>query len=228
MGLPIQRLAITALLAVTGVASLPGCAAFKMGNPFLPAARIFVTPNPAVVSCDLTLNQATNQITFQRKNVQFALAPNQGDITPGVNFTDYTLAFQDQSGNNISTLLIPTQRLGVSIYVPPGGGSSGSGTSGSSGTTAPAGGGSTGGSGAISLPVVQDSVIQYGETYGFRNAGTTSNPRFVANNEPWSQNITGVITFYGQDQNQYPIQASGSFTIQYQINVQAASGSFGG
>lgn len=230
MGHPNQRLALGALMAVTGLASVPGCAAFRMGNPFLPAARIFVTPNPAVTSCKLTLNRTTNIITFTANNIAFTLAPNSGDITPGVLFTDYTLRYLDQSGTEINSLLIPRQRMGVSMYVPRGGGAATGGSAGAAGGAAggSAGGGATGGSGNITIPIVQDAIANYGIKYGFRNAGTDTNRRIVQNPDPWSQNITGEITFFGQDENQYPIQASASFTINYAVTVETGTTTPGG
>lgn len=201
------------------------CAAFRIGNPLLPQARILVTAEPQIVKSDITYSQSEGRFQYQNQTVKFKMGSYPGDITPGVMFTDYTIKFKDQSGTDINALLIPSRRLSINLYIPRGGGSSSGtsgGTSGSTGGDTSTGTGATGGSSEIEIPAISESVTRYGIDNGFRNLGTEASPNISQNPDPWNQNIVGEVTFYGRDDNQYPIQAVGTFTVSFQTAIAAA------
>lgn len=209
MGHPIRRLLGLSVLAAGVLTMTASCAAYRIGNPFLPQARILVTADPQIVNSELTYNEDDGRFQYETASVNFKLGSYPGDITPGVLFTDYTIKFKDQTGTDINPLLIPTRRLGVNVYIPRGGGSGGE------------GGGATGGSSAIEIPAISESVLRYGIENGFRNIGTEASPRMSQNPDPWNQNIVGEVTFFGRDDNQYPIQAVGTFTVSFKTGVAA-------
>lgn len=226
MGHPIRRLLGASVLA-TGVLTLTSsCAAYRIGNPFLPQARILVTAEPQIVKSDITYNQGDGRFQYQNSNVKFKLGSYPGDITPGVLFTDYTIKFKDQTGTDINSLLIPSRRLSINLYIPRGGGTSGGSTGGGTGgsdggTGGGSSGGTSGGSGEVEIPAISESVTRYGIDNGFRNLGTETSPMISQNPDPWNQNIVGEVTFFGRDDNQYPIQAVGTFTVSFQTSIAA-------
>lgn len=196
------------------------CAAYRIGNPFLPQARILVQAEPQIVDSKIQYKQADGQFQYETQNVKFKMGSYPGDITPGVLFTDYTIKFKDQTGTDINALLIPSKRLSINLYIPRGGGQSG----GTSGGDAPAtGGSSSGGSSEIDIPGISESVIKYAIDNGFRNVGTETSPRVSQNPDPWNQNIVGEVTFFGRDDNQYPIQSIGTFVVNFQTEVVPAN-----
>jgi len=220
MGHPIRRLLGFSVLAAGVLTMTTSCAAFRIGNPLLPQARILVTAEPQIVKSDITYSQSEGRFQYQNQSVTFKMGSYPGDITPGVLFTDYTIKFKDQTGTDINSLLIPSRRLGINLYIPRGGGSSSSTSGGSSGGDT--GAGATGGSSQIDIPAISESVTRYGIDNGFRNLGTETSPNISQNPDPWNQNIVGEVTFYGRDDNQYPIQAVGTFTVSFQTAIAAA------
>ena len=208
--------------AIGTTSLISSCSAFKIGNPFLPAARVLVTTSPNVLNSVVTYTSSTQQFTYQNDTPTFTLSAYPGDITPGVHFTDYSLSFYDQQGTPISDALIPPRQMQIDLYMPRGmasapgtiGGTTGTTTGGTPGTTG------TGGSGQINIPVLDNTVCHYAVINGFRNVGTDASPSMVINTAPWSQSITGKVTFYGQDDDQYPVQAQGTFTVNFQTAVQ--------
>lgn len=195
-----------------GAMALAGCKAFEIGNPFLPRARILVSADPQVTQVPLVFNQQTGLIQRDGQNnttTRFVLRPFPGDVTPGVLFDTYTISFKDQNGAKINTLLIPERRLQTSIYVP-------------KGQAAPAGQAPDPGAGmgqgiTVEIPIRSEQV----DIYGIQNAFTRDQNGAITgmNVEPWNQNLTGVVTFYGRDDNFYPITAEAYFTLRYMPGV---------
>lgn len=212
MAQKIGRLLNVAMLGVLTATTMSSCAAYRIGNPFLPAARIMVTAAPAILNSTVTYVASTKDFTYVHDQASFTLSSYPGDITPGVRFTDYELSFYDQHGTKVSDLLIPSRRMQINLYLPRGGGATSGG--------ATSGGGTSGGSGKVDIPVLNDSVGQYASQNGFRNTGTELQPVMIKNTEPWSQSLSGKVTFYGQDDNMYPVQAEGVFTVNFQTNIQ--------
>ncbi|MNL39863.1 hypothetical protein D3C87_1621720 [compost metagenome] len=137
----------------------------------------------------------------------FTLKSFPGDITPGVLFTDYKIRFLDQKGTEINDTLIPHRQLKATLYVPRGGGSSGTGTA------------ATGGSEKLEVAAISPSVEQYGILNGFRStSGGVS-----VNYEAWNQNLIGEITFTGRDDNQNIVEAVGTFTVNFVPDYQPKS-----
>lgn len=212
---PIRRLLGISVLAAGVLTMTSSCAAFRIGNPLLPQARILVTADPQIVKSVITYNQTEGRYQYENPSVKFKMGSYPGDITPGVLFTDYTIKFKDQNGTDINSLLIPSRRLSINLYIPQGGGQGGStGDAGGSG-------GATGGSSEIEIPAISESVTRYGIDNGFRNLGTETSPRINQNPDPWNQNIVGEVTFFGRDDNQYPIQAVGTFTVSFQTAISS-------
>ncbi len=200
------------------------CAAYRIGNPFLPQARILVIAEPQIVTSDITYNPNDGRFQYENTNVKFKMSSYPGDITPGVLFTDYTIKFKDQTGTDINSLLIPSRRLSLNLYIPRGGGQSGTtgGTGGGTPTDGGSSGSTSGGSSEVEIPAISESVTRYGIDNGFRNLGTETSPNISQNPDPWNQNIVGEVTFFGRDDNQYPIQAVGTFTVSFKTAVSAA------
>jgi hypothetical protein len=137
-------------------------------------------------------------------------------------FTDYEVSYRNQDGAEISSFTIPRRRLAATVFVNrsatvPGGGTgtgAGGGTGGGAGGTGGIPGGTPGGGlgpSICTVPVVPESVIKYGIDNGF----VTSGGGIKQSSENWSSNLTGIVTFYGRDENQYPIKAEGTFTINF-------------
>lgn len=188
------------------------CAAYRIGNPFLPQARILVSAEPQIIKSEITYNPDEGRFKYENPSVKFKMGSYPGDITPGVLFSEYTIKFKDQNGTEINSLLIPSRRMGLNLYIPRGGGSTG--TDAGAGVAA-------GGSSEIEIPAISESVTRYGIDNGFRNVGTGTSPQISQNPDPWNQNIVGEVTFYGRDDNQYPIQAIGTFTVSFQTGISA-------
>ena len=199
------------------------CAAYQFGNPFLPSARILVTVNPQVVESKIDYDLQTKLFVYETKNADFTLSPYPNDTTPAVLFTDYEVSYRNQDGAEISSFTIPRRRLAATVFVnrsatvPGGGTGTGAGGATGGGTGGGAGGGAGGTTGGAlgpsicTVPVVPESVIKYGIDNGF----VTSGGGIKQSSENWSSNLTGIVTFYGRDENQYPIKAEGTFTINF-------------
>jgi hypothetical protein len=133
------------------------------------------------------------------------IRPRSGDIMPGVTFTDYTLRFKDNKNQDIDSYLIQEQHLGTAVYIPK--------------TT-----GASGGEGkAIEIPVVSPQLWEFGEREGFKEGYSLDVLGKVPKTEAWAQNLTGVVTFYGKDDNGYPIVASGTFTVKFETEIIPAT-----
>jgi len=212
MGNLTRRLAqgvVVAALAATTAA----CDAFMMGNPFLPKAYVLIDADPQTTVMKLTYD-FTNSV-FQRNSQaesKMVIKPRSGDIMPGVTFTDYTLRFKDNKNQDIDSFLIQDQHLGTAVYIP-----KTTGTSGGSG----AAGGSQGK--AIEIPVVSPQLWEFGEREGFKDGMNNGVAGKVPKTEAWPQNLTGVVTFYGKDDNGYSIEASGTFTVKFETEIIPAT-----
>lgn len=200
MAHPIGRIAQASLLAA-GV--LIGTTSCTLGNPFMPKAKILVTAEPQVATSRLTYDEATGLFKNDSDRVTFTLKSFPGDITPGVLFTDYKIRFMDQKGTEINDTLIPHRQLKATIYVPRGGGGTGTQT--------------TGGSSRIEVAAISPAV----ETYGIQNGFRRNNGAVSVNGEPWSQNLIGEITFTGRDDNQNIVESVGTFTVNFVTDIQS-------
>jgi hypothetical protein len=195
---------VAALAATTAA-----CDAFMMGNPFLPKANVLIDADPQTTIMRLTYDFTTG--SFQRDaeaESKMVIKPRSGDIMPGVTFTDYTLSFKDNRNQKIDSYLIQEQHLGTAVYIPKTAGTgSGSGTDGK----------------AIEIPVVSPELWEFGEREGFTNGSSNNVAGKVPKTEAWPQNLTGVVTFYGKDDNGYPIVASGTFTVKFETEIVPAA-----
>lgn len=207
-----QGVVVAALAAMT-----TACDAFMLGNPFLPKANVLIDADPQTTVMKLTYDFNTG--VFQRDSQtesKMVIKPRSGDIMPGVTFTDYTLRFKDNKNQDIDSFLIQEQHLGTAVYIPKTtGGADGGGASGGSGA-------STDGK-AIEIPVVSPQLWEFGEREGFREGTSNGIPGKLPKSEAWAQNLTGVVTFYGKDDNGYPIVASGTFTVKYETGIIPAT-----
>lgn len=195
-----RRLVKGAVLAALA-ALTAGCEALIVGNPLFPKANVLVDADPQMTVMKLTYNFSTGIFDRTEENEsKFLIRPRPGDIMPGVLFTDYELEFRDNRGQTISPLLLEKQFLGTAVYIPK---SQGAGDGGK----------------AIEIPIVSPQLWEYGESQGFvRGTGAFRNG-WVPNTDPWAQNLTGVVTFYGKDDNQYPIQAKGTFVVRFETGI---------
>ncbi|HEY9898424.1 MAG TPA: hypothetical protein V6D00_04515 [Pantanalinema sp.] len=200
MAHPIGRIARASLLAA-GV--LIGTTSCTLGNPFMPKAKILVTAQPQVATSKLTYDEATKLFKNESDRVTFTLKSFPGDITPGVLFTDYKIRFLDQKGTEISDTLIPHRQLKATLYVPRGGGGTGTAT--------------TGGSEKLEVAAISGAVETYGIVNGFRSNGGA----VTVNGDPWNQNLIGEITFTGRDDNQNIVEAVGTFTVNFVTDIQS-------
>ena len=216
------------LLAAAMVAAVAVCQAYSMGNPFLPRARLQAIVEDPTTTVTITPTSASNYTDAVSPQVtRFLLQPVPGDIAPASTITAFSIQWYDIDGATISPQLIPLRTQGVTVLVPKGlastNGSTGSGTSGStSGSTA-----TTGANGEVDIPVVTNGVA----AYGFDNGFTTDPVQNVAvpRTDPWSQYLTGKVTFSGRDENGWPVVGPDGVdppTAYFQLEfVTQASGS---
>ena len=205
------------------------CAAYQIGNPFLPEARILVTVNPSVVESKIAYDENVSSYVYETRNADFQLSPFPNDTTPAVTFTDYEVTYRNQDGAEISPFTIPKRRLAATVFVNRSG-VTGGGAPAAGGGAPAAGGGGQGAAGGgqagagiqptCTVPVVSEDVIRYAITNGFVKVGST----IAQNPENWSSNLSGFVTFYGRDENLYPIRAQGTFTINFRTSVTRKSG----
>ncbi len=207
MGDLTRRLAQGAVLAALA-ATTAACDAFMMGNPFLPKAYVLIDAEPQTTVMKLTYDFTTG--SFQRDKEaesKIVIKPRPGDIMPGVRFTDYKLRYKDNKDQLIDTYLIQEQHLGTAVYIPK-----------TSGTNAQAAANK-----AIEIPVVSPQLWEFGESKGFMAGASNGVAGFVPTTTPWSQNLVGVVTFYGKDDNGFPIQAEGTFTVRFETGIVPAT-----
>lgn len=207
MGNLTRRLAQGVMVAALTVTTT-SCDAFMIGNPFLPKANVLIDAEPQTTVMKLTYD--FNTATFQRDPAaesKMVIKPRSGDIMPGVTFTDYTLSFKDNKNQEIDSFLIQEQHLGTAVYIPK--------TTGG----AEGGGGANASGKAIEIPVVSPQLWEYGEREGFQAGSSNGVPGKIPKTEAWAQNLTGVVTFYGKDDNGYPIVARGTFTVKYETGI---------
>lgn len=201
---PARMLAKGAVLAAL-TAALTACDAFTMGNPFLPKANVLVEASPQTtvmkVVYDFTTGAFQHEVEAQSR---MTILPRSGDIMPGVLFTDYTLRFMDNNRQLIDSYLLPEQQLGTAVYIPK-----------TTGTT----GGGTAAAKSIQIPIDTPQLRKYAEDNGFVPGFSGDKAGWVQNRDPWPQSLTGIVTFYGKDDNGYPIKAEGTFTVQFDTSV---------
>jgi len=201
-----RRLAQGVMVAALTVTTT-SCDAFMIGNPFLPKANVLIDAEPQTTVMKLTYDFNTH--TFQRDPAaesKMVIKPRSGDIMPGVTFTDYTLRFKDNKNQDIDSYLIQEQHLGTAVYIPK--------------TTGGAEGGGANADGkAIEIPVVSPQLWEFGEREGFREGVSNGISGKLPKTEAWPQNLTGVVTFFGKDDNGYPIVASGTFTVKFETGI---------
>lgn len=202
MGDLTRRLAQGAVLAALA-ATTAACDAFMLGNPFLPKANVLIEAEPQTTVMRITYDYTTHVFQHDTEaESKLVIKPRSGDIMPGVRFSEYTLRFKDNKGQDISSYLLPEQRLGTAVYIPK--------------TT-----GEDGGQGkAIEIPIVSPQLEKFGESEGFTDGYLTDNVfGKIPKTQAWPQNLTGVVTFYGQDDNGFPIEAQGTFTVKYVTEI---------
>jgi len=211
MGNLTRRLAQGVMVAALA-ATTTACDAFMMGNPFLPKANVLIDAEPQTTVMKLTYDftNASFQHDSQAES-KMTIKPRSGDIMPGVTFTDYTLRFKDNKNQDIASYLIQEQHLGTAVYIPK--------------TTGTGGSGGAGGAAgkAIEIPVVSPQLWEFGEREGFKDGVNNGVAGKVPKTEAWPQNLVGVVTFYGKDDNGYPIVASGTFTVKFEVGIVPAS-----
>lgn len=221
------------LLGAALVLMTSACAAYQVGNPFLPTARILVTVSPQVVESKIEYDRSKALFVYETRNADFTLSPYPNDTTPAVLFTDYDVTYRNQDGAEISSYTIPKRRLAATVFVnrSAGGGAGGGvggGVGGGAGGGVPGGGLPGGGVGGVvgagpgicTVPIVPESVIRYAIDNGFVTLGNLVS----VNPENWSSNLSGFVTFYGRDENQYPIKAEGTFTVNFRTAVISTGG----
>ncbi len=202
MGDLTRRLAKGVVFAAL-VASATACDAFLMGNPFLPKANVLVDAEPQITLMQLTYDFTSGVFTRNAETEsKMLIKPRSGDIMPGVRFTDFRLRFKDNKDQAIDSYLIEEQTLGTAVYIPK--------------TT---GGASGEGGKAIEIPIVSPQLWEFGIREGFVAGSSNGVAGWVPKTDPWPQNLTGVVTFYGKDDNGYPIEAEGTFTLKFQTEI---------
>lgn len=198
-----RKLAKGAVLAAL-TATTAACDAFMMGNPFLPKAHVLVDAEPQTTVMKLTYDFTTGSFKQDKESEsKIVIKPRPGDIMPGVLFTDYKLRFKDNKGQLIDSYLIQEQSLGTAVYIPKTTGTSAQGAANK----------------AIEIPIISPQLWEFGEREGFMPGFSNHITGFVPTTTPWSQNLSGVVTFYGKDDNGYPIQAEGTFTVRFETGI---------
>ncbi len=198
-----QGLVVVALAATTSA-----CDAFILGNPFLPKANVLIDADPQTTVMKLTYDYTTGAFSREADTEsKMLIKPRSGDIMPGVTFTDYTLRFKDNRSQDIASYLIQEQHLGTAVYIPK-----------TTGTSAQSGEGK-----AIEIPVVSPQLWEFGEREGFKDGSSNGVSGKVPKTEAWPQNLTGVVTFYGKDDNGYKIVAEGTFTVKFETAIVPAA-----
>ncbi len=199
-----QGVVVAALAATTAA-----CDAFMMGNPFLPKANVLIDADPQTTVMKLTYDFTTGAFLRDAEaESKMTIKPRSGDIMPGVTFTDYTLSFKDNLSQKIDSYLIQEQHLGTAVYIP---------------KTTGTGSGTSAGGKAIEIPIVSPQLWEFGEREGFTTGSSNGVPGMVPRTAAWPQNLTGVVTFYGKDDNGYPIVASGTFTVKFETEIVPAA-----
>lgn len=191
-----------------------GCEAFKIGNPFLPKAKLLVTVEDALTT--VTIQHVRGDFfdwKTEPERVRFKLQPFPDDITPGVRINAYRIDWFDSNGSPILGSVIPARTQGVSLYLERGKGTT-SGSGGGSGT------GTAGGdtSKLIEIPVVTNPVVDFGKQNGF--VFDPAKNTFLSRTDNWSQFLTGRVTFSGRDDNGYALDnVVGNFTLRFVTNA---------
>lgn len=202
---PTRKLAKGAALAALTLA-LTACDAFTMGNPFLPKAIVLVEASPQTTVMKVVYDFNTGVFEHEvETQSSMTILPRSGDIMPGVHFTDYTLRFRKDNGELIESYLLPHLTLGTAVYIPK--------------TTGTAGGGASGGGKSIDIPIDSPQLRKYAEEHGFVAGFSGEKAGRVQNPLPWPQSLTGVVTFYGKDDNGYAIEAQGTFTVKFDTSI---------
>ncbi len=187
-----------------------GCDAFKIGNPFLPKAKLLAGVEDSLTT--VTIQNVRGDF-FDWKTepeiMRFTVQPFPNDITPGVRINSYTVEWFDVNGSPILGSIIPSRTQGVSLYLERGKG-------------AGAAGGTTTGSGdtskVIEIPVVTNPVIDFGKQNGFTFDPTKNS--YASRTDNWSQFLTGRVTFSGRDDNGYALDnVSAYFTLRFITNA---------
>jgi len=197
------RFAVAAGLCVI----VAGCEAYKIGNPFLPKAKILASaddPKTEVTISPPGRDQVWASKT-QPETMKFTLRPFPGDITPGVRINSYTIDWFDINGSAIPGNSIPARTQGISVYLEKGSGATTGG--------APVGGGANTAK-TIEIPVVTNPVIGFGIQNGFIFDSTSDT--YLVRTDGWSQYLSGRVTFSGRDDNGYPVDnVSAYFTLKF-------------
>lgn len=195
-------------LAATAIVTATACDAFIMGNPFLPKANVLVEADPQTTVMKITYDFTTGAFTHEAEaESKMVIKPRSGDIMPGVTFTDYTLRFKDNRNQDIASYLIQEQHLGTAVYIPKTSGGAGANSEGK----------------AIEIPVDSPQLREFGEREGFKDGESNGVRGKVPKTEAWPQNLTGVVTFYGKDDNGYAIVAEGTFTVKFETDIVPAA-----
>jgi hypothetical protein len=192
-----------------------GCQAYRIGNPFLPQARLLAQSDDAQTTVTLDCASATSfKITTSPESMKFTLRPFPADITPGVRIDAYTVDWLDQYGNSASSE-IPPRTQGLGLYLERGQGAAAGGGGAAGG--AAGGGGQTAKS--INISVVTNPVLEFGKKRGYQTGTCT------ARTDDWGQFLTGRVTFSGRDDNGHPLEnLQAFFTLRY-VTTASATGS---
>lgn len=187
-----------------------GCDAFKIGNPFLPKAKLLASVDDSLTT--VTIQHVRGDF-FEWKadpeKMKFKVQPFPSDITPGVRINSYAVEWFDNNGSPILGSIIPSRTQGVSIYLERGKGST-------AGGTGAAAGGDT--SKTIEIPVITNPVVDFGKQNGF--IFDPAKNTFAARTDNWSQFLTGKVTFSGRDDNGYALDnVQAYFTLRFITNA---------
>lgn len=216
LGRWVCRLGAVALVGMLAAGcQLYNLKALGFSNPFLPEARFFLTDSSQATSGGTGGGTSAVTITIpstgQQPPVQWQVQEYPQDSDPGITLKQYTITYQDDNGQPISSALIPEQVLGLSMYVQPQRGNGGTPGAGSSPGSNPGTGTNTGipgvGGAGTTSQNVGPSIVFGGPA--LNNYGTQA---LAGRYSPF---LTAILTVYGVDDNGYSVSASLSIPIQF-------------
>ena len=184
------RLAVAASLLMP----MQGCALFPVSNPFLPSARLVVTPDPSQIVVNYTYSRQQNTVVGEPGESTIKVASYPKDGTPGVYFHSYSAEYFDMANKPIPSVLLAKSNFGLSAYIPP--------ASGSTPSELP-----------LQLPIYNQQVFIYGMNQAYNWAGEANL------NANFSHTINARVTMYGEDDNFNQVQYSLNVPIRFNANI---------
>lgn len=194
MGITHRKLLGRLAVAASLLMPMQGCALFPVSNPFLPSARLVVTPTPSQIVVSYTFSRQQNTIVGEPGESVINVSSYPKDGTPGVYFHSYSAEYFDLANKPIPSVLLSKANFGMSAYIPP--------ASGAQASTLP-----------LQLPIYNQQVFLYGMNQAYNFAGDTQlNPNF-------SHTINARVTLYGEDDNYNQVQFTFNVPIQFLAKI---------